>query len=168
MAAAATFAAAAASGISSESRTAQRKSIWSSASGRRTSMALVHRLMAAPRRYSSGTSHPAKAGGTGQGGETSSDADETDSMVINTDDADWDATTDDGFEDLLEHPVVSEFLSELRTLYAMLYSLAAFPATAYFENERTEAALTLVSFLRRTHRDDIFTKYVHFLEEVHR
>lgn len=90
-----------------------------------------------------------------------------DSMLIDKEETAWDASTDDGFEGLLAHPVVNEFLAELRTLHAMLYSLAAFPSTVYFENERTEAALTLVGFLRRTHREDIFTKYVHFLEEVH-
>jgi hypothetical protein len=56
-------------------------------------------------------------------------------------------------------PVV-KFLSEAAQLHMMLSSVSKFPRTPEFEEERTEAALALISYLRRTHRQDLYTKYV--------
>jgi len=90
-----------------------------------------------------------------------------DSIPTAAGEAVWNLDSDDGFEGLLGHPVVESFLGELRTLYAMLFAVVSFPDTPYFENERSDAALSLIGFLRQTHRSDIYTKYVHYLQGLH-
>lgn len=72
------------------------------------------------------------------------------------------------FAVMLDHPLVTQFLREIRTLYEMLSSVSKYPATPDFEDERVEGAMTLVNYLRRTHRTDIYMKYVHFLHQLHR
>lgn len=69
---------------------------------------------------------------------------------------------------LLCHPSVSVFLQEIRILHAMLSSISRFPPTSTFEDERTAAALVLINYLRRSHRTDLYSKYVAFLAELHR
>jgi hypothetical protein len=68
---------------------------------------------------------------------------------------------------LLSNRTVLTFLGEIRTLYSMLSSVLRFPPTASWEDERAKAALTLISYLRRTHRSDMYAKYVTFLHDLH-
>lgn len=69
--------------------------------------------------------------------------------------------------DLLSNRKVLTFLSEIRTLYSMLSSVLRFPPTASWEDERAKSALTLIGYLRRTHRSDMYAKYVTFLHDLH-
>lgn len=73
----------------------------------------------------------------------------------------------DDYLSLLRNSTVVKFLGEIRTLYAMLSAVSRYPATPDYEDERTSAALTLISYLRRTHRRDMYTKYVTFLSDLH-
>jgi len=50
----------------------------------------------------------------------------------------------------------------------MLSSISRFPPTSAFEDERTAAALVLILYLRRSHRTDLYHKYVAFLSNLHR
>lgn len=68
---------------------------------------------------------------------------------------------------MLQDPRVASFLAQIRQLHAMLYSVRQYPQTPAFEEERTAAALTLILYLRRTHRSDMYTKYVQYLSEMH-
>jgi len=68
---------------------------------------------------------------------------------------------------LLQQGAVQRFLSDIRTLFTMLSSINQFPATAAYEDERTQGALTLVMYLRQTHRSDLYNKYVTFLVDLH-
>lgn len=68
---------------------------------------------------------------------------------------------------LLEDPTIRTFLREIRHLYAMLRAVSHYPRTADFEDERTAAALELIAYLRRTHRHDMYTRYVNMLSELH-
>lgn len=70
---------------------------------------------------------------------------------------------------LLALPQVQKFLVECRTLFRMLSAVNSYPADPpeLFEEERTEAALTLIQYLRNTHRADLFTTYVRYLTELH-
>jgi hypothetical protein len=54
---------------------------------------------------------------------------------------------------------VVRFLSEIRQLHKMLSAVSMYPKTPQFEEERTEAALALISSLGRSHRQDMYTKY---------
>jgi hypothetical protein len=76
-------------------------------------------------------------------------------------------TTNSDLNDLLSNRTVLTFLSEIRTLYSMLSSVLRFPPTASWEDERAKAALTLIGYLRRTHRSDMYAKYVTFLTDLH-
>ncbi len=71
--------------------------------------------------------------------------------------------------ELLARPEVQKFLVECRTLFRMLSAVNSYPASPpeLFEEERTEAALTLIQYLRNTHRADLFTTYVKYLTELH-
>ncbi|RYE99387.1 MAG: hypothetical protein EOO41_01105, partial [Methanobacteriota archaeon] len=71
------------------------------------------------------------------------------------------------WKELLGNRIVLRFLSEIRTLYAMLSSVSQYPHTPAYEEERTRAALTLISYLRRTHRSDLYLKYVNYLHALH-
>ena len=71
------------------------------------------------------------------------------------------------FAVLLSNKAVVRFLAEIRTLYAMLTSVSRYPATLAFEDEKTAGALTLISYLRRTHRTDLYMRYVKVLTELH-
>ena len=62
---------------------------------------------------------------------------------------------------------VARFLSEIQQLYAVLSTVSKYPRRPEFEEERTTAALALIQYLRHTHRADLYTKYVHFLVELH-
>lgn len=70
-------------------------------------------------------------------------------------------------EDLLAQPTIIQFLREIRTLYAMLSSVAKYPNSSDWEDERAEAALALISYLRNSHRLDIHAKYVAYLCDLH-
>jgi hypothetical protein len=72
-----------------------------------------------------------------------------------------------GWAELLSDRVVMRFFAEIRTLYAMLSSVSQYPVTSEFEDERTKAALTLVGYLRRTHRSDMYTRFVTFMRDMH-
>ena len=71
---------------------------------------------------------------------------------------------------LLSHRVVRRFLGEIRALYALLSSVGKYPTGAdgaEWEEERAGAALALIGYLRRTHRLDLYTKYVAYLAHMH-
>ena len=70
---------------------------------------------------------------------------------------------------LLARPEVAQFLAECRTLFRMLRAVNRYPRSppALFEEERTEAALTLIQYLRNTHRTDLFVTYVKYLSKLH-
>lgn len=72
-----------------------------------------------------------------------------------------------GNASLLRHPVVATFLAEIRTLYAMLSALGRFPRTPAFEDERAAAAETLISYLQRSHRSDLYSRHVCALRDMH-
>jgi hypothetical protein len=76
-------------------------------------------------------------------------------------------TANSDLNDLLSNRKVLTFLSEIRTLYSMLSSVLRFPPTASWEDERAKSALTLIGYLRRTHRSDMYAKYVTFLHDLH-
>ena len=61
--------------------------------------------------------------------------------------------------DLHEHPTFQKFVHEIRSLYAMLLAVTKCPETADFEDQRAEASLALIHYLRRSHRHDLYTRY---------
>jgi len=63
--------------------------------------------------------------------------------------------------------VVVRFLSEIRTLYAMLHSLSKFPELPLYEEARSRAAGILIAYLRHSHRTDLYAKYVALLSGLH-
>ena len=67
--------------------------------------------------------------------------------------------------------VVSQLLNDVRKLFDMLVALRRYPTELpegqVYEEERTTAALTLISYLRSTHRHDLFERYVSYLINMH-
>ena len=48
----------------------------------------------------------------------------------------------------------------------LLQAVQRFPAAPEWEDERAQAALTLIAYLRRTHRGDLYARYVKCLDDA--
>ncbi len=60
------------------------------------------------------------------------------------------------------------YLNETIELHELLCSMARFPVSVDFEDERASACLRLIAYLQKTNRTDLFIRYTHALADLHR
>jgi dedicator of cytokinesis protein 3 len=60
------------------------------------------------------------------------------------------------------------FLGDIKDLLEMMVALQGYPALPEYEDERTSAALKLMSYLRQTDRTELYTTYVDLLVGMHK
>jgi hypothetical protein len=65
-------------------------------------------------------------------------------------------------------PRTKVFLNEIVQLHELLCSMARFPCTVEYEDDRASACLRLMAYLLKTNRKDLYVRYVHTLVDLHK